>query len=239
MHATSADSATSAGHAATADTAATATRAATADSATTAGHATTADTATTATTASTAQEAVHAASADNASTADTATTAASATKLATARTFRTNLASTSAPSFDGTANCTPGVSGVLPIANGGTGSSSKSWVDLSTAQSVGGTKTFTSDTIYAARSTVARDYHDSDLTDTRILVQDVNGADLLSLSTSCQRNPVEWYARLERFRGSNSSFALVLRQVVTNGILYLVLVKNVGGTVTSVVVASL
>lgn len=47
--------------------------------------------------------------------------AATATKLVTARTIRTNLASTSAASFDGSANITPGVTGTLPIANGGTG----------------------------------------------------------------------------------------------------------------------
>lgn len=46
---------------------------------------------------------------------------ATATKLTTARTVQTNLASTSASSFDGTANITPGVSGILPVANGGTG----------------------------------------------------------------------------------------------------------------------
>ena len=46
---------------------------------------------------------------------------ATATKLQTARTIRTNLASTSTASFDGTANVTPGVTGTLPIANGGTG----------------------------------------------------------------------------------------------------------------------
>lgn len=45
----------------------------------------------------------------------------SATKLDTARTVRTNLGSTSTASFDGTANITPGVTGTLPIANGGTG----------------------------------------------------------------------------------------------------------------------
>lgn len=50
--------------------------------------------------------------------------AASATKLATARTLRTNLASTSTVSFNGTANVTPGVTGTLPIANGGTGATS-------------------------------------------------------------------------------------------------------------------
>ena len=59
--------------------------------------------------AGTATNAIHA---DEADTAD---------KLTTARTIMTNLASTSAASFNGTANITPGVTGTLPIANGGTG----------------------------------------------------------------------------------------------------------------------
>ena len=59
--------------------------------------------------AGTATDAIHA---DEADTAD---------QLTTARTIRTNLASTSAASFNGTANITPGVTGTLPIANGGTG----------------------------------------------------------------------------------------------------------------------
>ena len=59
--------------------------------------------------AATAADALHADEADT------------AYKLTTARTIRTNLASTSAASFDGTANITPGVTGTLPIANGGTG----------------------------------------------------------------------------------------------------------------------
>ena len=46
---------------------------------------------------------------------------ASATKLETARAIRTNLASTAAASFDGSENITPGVTGVLLAANGGTG----------------------------------------------------------------------------------------------------------------------
>lgn len=50
--------------------------------------------------------------------------AGSATKLATSRTFRVNLASTSTASFDGTANATPGVTGTLPVTNGGTGKTS-------------------------------------------------------------------------------------------------------------------
>jgi hypothetical protein len=48
-------------------------------------------------------------------------TVASANKLTTARTVQTNLGSTSTASFDGSANIAPGVTGTLPIANGGTG----------------------------------------------------------------------------------------------------------------------
>ena len=50
--------------------------------------------------------------------------ASSATKLATARTIQTNLASVSSASFNGTANITPGVTGILAIANGGTNANS-------------------------------------------------------------------------------------------------------------------
>lgn len=51
----------------------------------------------------------------------TGDTAATATKLAVSRTIQTNLTSTSAASFDGTADVTPGVTGILSVANGGTG----------------------------------------------------------------------------------------------------------------------
>lgn len=47
--------------------------------------------------------------------------AGTATKLASARTIRTNLETTSAASFDGSADITPGVTGTLLISNGGTG----------------------------------------------------------------------------------------------------------------------
>lgn len=47
--------------------------------------------------------------------------ALTATKLETARTITANLASSTAGSFDGSANITVGVTGTLPIANGGTG----------------------------------------------------------------------------------------------------------------------
>ena len=73
-----------------------------------------------------------------------AKSATTATKLSTARTIQTNLASTSTASFDGSKNITPGVTGVLPVANGGTGSGTKNFVDLSTAQTINGNKTFNS-----------------------------------------------------------------------------------------------
>ena len=59
-----------------------------------------------------------------------------ASRLAAARSFRTNLASTTAVNFDGSANVTPGVTGVLPVANGGTGANSLASL-LSTLQSNG------------------------------------------------------------------------------------------------------
>ena len=50
--------------------------------------------------------------------------AGSATKLQTARTLSVNLESTSNVTFDGTANATVGVNGVLPVTRGGTGQTS-------------------------------------------------------------------------------------------------------------------
>ena len=68
-----------------------------------------------------------------------------ATKLETARSVRTNLASTNAASFDGSANITPGVSGVLPLANGGTGATSLDGANIvtkNTQQTITGQKKF-------------------------------------------------------------------------------------------------
>lgn len=65
--------------------------------------------------------------------------AGTATKLATARAIQTNLASTSSASFDGSANVTPGVTGTLPIANGGTGNTTgkaASATKLATARTI-------------------------------------------------------------------------------------------------------
>jgi hypothetical protein len=71
-------------------------------------------------------------------------TTGSAATLTTSRTFQTNLASTSTASFNGSANVTPGVTGILPVANGGTGASVRTFVDTINAQTVNGAKTFTS-----------------------------------------------------------------------------------------------
>ena len=60
-----------------------------------------------------------------AATATNALHADEADVLSTPRTIRTNLASTATASFDGSADVTPGVIGTLPIANGGTGATTK------------------------------------------------------------------------------------------------------------------
>lgn len=64
-------------------------------------------------------------------------------RLTTPRSFQTNLASTTAITFDGTANVTPGVTGILPIANGGTGAStgSNALVNLGGVNKAGDTMT--------------------------------------------------------------------------------------------------
>jgi hypothetical protein len=69
-------------------------------------------------------------------------TTGSAATLTTSRTFQTNLASTSTASFNGSANVTPGVTGTLGLGNGGTGSTTQNFVDLTNTQTVGGAKTF-------------------------------------------------------------------------------------------------
>jgi cytoskeletal protein RodZ len=86
-------------------------------------HAKTADSATTAQSAVKAQSAT---TAESANSAKTATTANTAGKLATPVTVQVNLASGQAANFDGSANAKPGVTGVLPLKNGGHGASNGS-----------------------------------------------------------------------------------------------------------------
>lgn len=62
--------------------------------------------------------------------------AATATKLDVPRAIRTSLSSTSAVNFDGSADINPGVTGVLPIANGGRGQSDISYVRAEDSTSV-------------------------------------------------------------------------------------------------------
>ena len=75
--------------------------------------------------------------------------AATATKLATARNLKVKLDSTTAVTFDGSANqnAIP-VTGILPVSSGGTGSSSKNFVDLSTDQTIAGRKRFSDVTVF-------------------------------------------------------------------------------------------
>lgn len=75
--------------------------------------------------------------------------AGTATKLQTARSLKTKLDSTAAVTFDGSAaqNAIP-VTGVLPVANGGTGSSTQNFVDLSNNQTVGGVKFYTNNALF-------------------------------------------------------------------------------------------
>lgn len=66
----------------------------------------------------------------NAATATLAEVANVAVKLQTARSILVNLESTDAVSFDGTADVQPGVSGILPFSNGGTGNTLGQIVNL-------------------------------------------------------------------------------------------------------------
>lgn len=81
-----------------------------------------------------AENAEHATSADSATDAQAA---AQADKLAAARTMQVNLASSNAAEFDGTENVTPGVTGILPVENGGTGANSLADVTVGNAQKLG------------------------------------------------------------------------------------------------------
>jgi hypothetical protein len=87
--------------------------------------------------------------------------AATATKLQTSRTIRTNLASTSTASFDGSANITPGVTGTLGVANGGTGVTS--WTTNRLIYASGAT-TLTTSSHYISSSTVCINGTNTDYT---------------------------------------------------------------------------
>lgn len=73
--------------------------------------------------------------------------AATATKLKTAQNLQVNLATTAAKSFDGSAAGTGiGVTGILPIANGGTGNATGKAKSVANALKIG-TKTYNGSTV--------------------------------------------------------------------------------------------
>lgn len=86
---------------------------------------------------------------------DTPGNSATTTKLATARTFQTNLSSTATANFDGTANVTPGVTGTLPIANGGTGATAAPAARTALGSGTVGDNVFVASTASAARSAMS------------------------------------------------------------------------------------
>ncbi|WPH66302.1 tail fiber protein [Klebsiella phage SAA231] len=83
--------------------------------------------------------------------------AASATKLQTARALSVDLGSTSPAVFDGTADTSPGVTGILPVSNGGTGADSASAARTALGAAASGANTdITSITGSAATLTTPR-----------------------------------------------------------------------------------
>lgn len=82
----------------------------------------------------------------------------SALQLTNARTVQVNLASSAAASFNGTANIAPGVSGILGVGNGGTGTNSfgyKNAVVLANPSSANGALSYLRSTAGALYSTGA------------------------------------------------------------------------------------
>lgn len=129
--------------------------------------------------------------------------AGSATKLATARTIQTNLASTSAASFNGTVNITPGVTGVLPVVNGGTGSSTEKYVKLS-GDTVTGRLT-SNDRVYFIEQSDVRDTSVSDnLSTPKVVIEDTSG---------------NWYGSIGIYHQTNGNTGMNLYAYGTNAAL--------------------
>lgn len=115
-------------------------------------------------------------------------TVGKAKQLNTARSIRTNLGSTSAVNFDGTTNITPGVTGTLPVANGGTGQTNLDNVTvgkakaLNTARAINGTNFNGTADITTAKWGTARNVTIKDATQTNTSAAvSVNGSAAFSL----------------------------------------------------------
>lgn len=80
-------------------------------------------------------------------------TTGSAATLTTSRTIQTNLASASSASFNGSANITPGVTGTLPVGNGGTGATTLTGVVIGNGASAFTTVTAPSGAIVGTTDT--------------------------------------------------------------------------------------
>ncbi len=80
-------------------------------------------------------------------------TTGSAATLTTGRTIQTNLASTSSATFNGSTNITPGVTGTLPVGNGGTGATTLTGVVIGNGTSAFTTVTAPSGAIVGTTDT--------------------------------------------------------------------------------------
>lgn len=170
----------------------------------------------------------------NSATATSASTctgnSATATKLATARTVLTNLASNSSASFNGTANITPGVSGILPVANGGTGASSLSSITVGNATKWGLSLSSTpidtgwrigSSVVYAIFRTIT--YTDS----TTVSVSQLVGKSILFFTGSYQYQNA-WYP-LAKTDESSCAYQPYFMADTSGGTIRLVMGSNYSG----------
>jgi len=121
-------------------------------------------------------------------------TTGSAATLTTSRTFQTNLASTSTASFNGSANVTPGVTGTLPVANGGTNTSTAFTAGSVVFAGSGGTYTqnnsnffWNNTTKYLGIGTTSPDYN---ITLKRSASEGDNGFRVISTDSTASTNMI-------------------------------------------------
>ena len=106
----------------------------------------------------------------------------------------------SSSSNSGTTNLASSVTGILAVANGGTGSSTQNFVDLSTAQTIAGTKTFSNDATVNGM-TIGRGAGS-------IQYNSAFGVGSLAFNSSGTRNSTLGYASLYKNQSGNDNTAL-------------------------------